>query len=121
MREKGLENFWFQQDGATCHTANTTMDYLRRKFPGRVVSKNGDIDWPPRSPDLTPPDFFLWGFLKSRVYANKPKTIEDLKDNIRTTMAAISPEMLVNVMENAKKRAHYCISNKGGHLVDIVF
>lgn len=121
MREKGLENFWFQQDGATCHTAHATMDYLRRKFPGRVVSKNGDIDWPPRSPDLTAPDFFLWGFLKSKVYANKPKTIEELKDNIQAEMAAISPEMLENVMENAKKRAHYCIKNKGGHLVDIVF
>ena len=121
MREKGLKGFWFQQDGATCHTAKSTMNFLRQKFPGRVVSKGGDIDWPPRSPDLTAPDFFLWGFLKSKVYANKPKTLDELKDNIRAEITAISPEMLANVMENARKRAEFCIRNEGGHLIDVVF
>lgn len=121
MREKGLKEFWFQQDGATCHTARSTMDYLRRKFLGRVISKGGDIDWPPRSPDLAAPDFFLWGFLKSKVYANKPKTIEELKNNIRDEIAAISSETLAHTMENAEKRAHFCLSNKGGHLIDVVF
>lgn len=121
MREKGLEDFWFQQDGATCHTAGSTMKFLQQKFPGRVVSKGGDIDWPPRSPDLTAPDFFLWGFLKSKVYANNPKTLDELRNNIRAEIAAISPEMLTNVMTDAKKRAKFCIRNKGGHLIDVIF
>ncbi|XP_018315542.1 uncharacterized protein [Mycetomoellerius zeteki] len=55
--------------------------------------------------DLTAPDFFLWGFLKSKVYVNKPRTLEALKDNIRREMAAIEPETLQKVMENAEKRA----------------
>jgi len=59
--------------------------------------------------------------LKSKVYANKPKTIEELKNNIRAEIAAISPETLANTMENAEKRAHFCLSNKGGHLIDVVF
>lgn len=121
MRRKGLNDFWFQQDGAPCHTANDTLRYLQQKFPGRVVSKNGDIDWPPRSPDLTPPDFFLWGYLKSKVYNSKPRTIAELKNNIRTEMANISTETLEKVMENAQKRAFFAIKNKGGHLIDIVF
>lgn len=121
MREKGLKHVWFQQDGATCHTAKSTMKFLQQKFPGRVVSKGGDIDWPPRSPDLTAPDFFLWGFLKSKVYANKPKTLDELKNNIRAEIAAISPATLANVMQNAKKRAEFCLRNNGGHLIDIVF
>jgi hypothetical protein len=91
------------------------------RYSGRVISKKGDIDWPPRSPDLTAPDFFLWGFLKSKIYANKPKTIEELKNNIRAEIAAISPETLANTMANAEKRAHFCLSNKGGHLIDVVF
>jgi hypothetical protein len=47
---------WLQQDGATSHTANSTMEMLKQFFDDRIISKNL---WPPRSPDLTPPDYFL--------------------------------------------------------------
>lgn len=59
VRRKRLTTYYFQQDGATCHSAAATIDLLRPLFPGRIISKNGDFDWPPRSPDLTPPDFYL--------------------------------------------------------------
>ena len=85
------------------------------------MSKNGDLEWPPRSPDLTVPDFFLWGYLKIKVYASKPKTIDELESNIRAEIAAITSEMLANVMQNARKRAAFCVSNGGGHLTDVVF
>ena len=74
----------------------------------------------PRSPDLTVPEFVLWGYLKSKVYASKPKTIDELKCNIRDEIAAITPEMLANVMQNARKRDAFCVSNGGGHLIDVV-
>lgn len=121
MRQKGLDGYRFQQDGAPCHTANETIQFLQRKFPGRLMSKRGDIDWPPRSPDLTPPDFFLWGYLKSKVYVSNPQTIDELKANIRVEIITIPPEMLEKVMENAAKRAHFAVANKGGHLIDVVF
>ena len=69
------------------------------------MSKSDDLNWPPRSPDLTSPDFFLRGYLKSKVYVNKPRTVEELKDNIREEIAGIPPEMLAKTMENAAKRA----------------
>jgi hypothetical protein len=47
---------WLQQDGATSHTANSTMEMLKQFFDGSIIFENL---WPPRSPDLTPPDFFL--------------------------------------------------------------
>ncbi|CAI6371226.1 unnamed protein product [Macrosiphum euphorbiae] len=72
LYDMDTEDMWFQQDGATCHTARATMDILRERFEGMVISRNGDINWPPRSCDLTPLDFFLWGYLKSHVHANKP-------------------------------------------------
>ena len=97
------------------------QSFLQRKFPGHVLSKNSDIEWPPRSPDLTVHDFFLWGYLKSKVYASKPKTIDQLKCKIRAEIAAITPEMLANVMQNARKRATFCVSNGGGPLIDVVF
>lgn len=121
IENNGLEDYWFQQDGATAHTARQTIDLLNEMFPGRLVSKNGDFDWPPRSPDLTPPDFFLWGYLKGKVYADQPKTLRALKRNIGREIAAISTETLNKVMENAKKRAQLCVKEKGKHLRDIIF
>jgi len=47
------------------------MDVLHEQFPD--MARGGDVNWPPRSCDLTFQDFFLWGFLKSQLYANKPK------------------------------------------------
>jgi hypothetical protein len=43
-----MEDMWFQDDGATCHTARETTELLREKFSGRVISRNGDQNWPPR-------------------------------------------------------------------------
>ena len=62
---------WFQQDGATAHTANESMTIVRNMFPGHLISHFGDVPWPPRSPNLSC-DFFLWGYFKSHVYACKP-------------------------------------------------
>jgi len=73
---------WFQQDGATAHEAVISIAALRRLFPQRVISRFGDVPWPPRSLDLSAPDFFLWGCLKSKVYSNRPTDLNALKENI---------------------------------------
>jgi len=116
-----LEDIFFQQDGATCHTADETMQLLQTKFHGRVISRRGDVNWPPRSCDLTPLDFSLWGFLKGKVYANDPQTIPELKEEIRRTINEISPQLCQNVIENFVKRMNVCKQSRGGHLSDIVF
>ncbi|GFS66172.1 putative DD41D transposase [Trichonephila inaurata madagascariensis] len=54
-----LDSMWFQQDDATSHTAHVTIDLLKNKFDERVISRNGPVDWPPRSCDLMPLDFFF--------------------------------------------------------------
>lgn len=115
------QHMWFQQDGATAHTANVTMEILREIFPGRLISRFGDLAWPPRSPDLTPSDFFLWGHLKERVYINKPKTLQQLKENIQEEIGNLSPEVLKKVMENAIERTRICSNSEGGHLTDVIF
>lgn len=84
-------------------------------FPGRLISKRGDIPWPPRSPDLTPPDFFLWGYLKHKVYNNNPKNIDQLKENIRGEMAASTPTLLKKVFNNFRLRLEEC-RRREGHL-----
>jgi hypothetical protein len=57
------------------------MDCLKVKTPGRIISRFGDIAWPARSPDLSAPDYFLWGHLQGKVYANKPGTLGELKEH----------------------------------------
>ncbi|GFT66390.1 hypothetical protein TNCV_3208341 [Trichonephila clavipes] len=78
-----VQELWFQQDGATCHTARATIDLLKDTFGDRLISRFGPVNWPPRSCDLTPLDYFLWGYVKSLVYADKPQTLDHSEDNIR--------------------------------------
>lgn len=101
--------------------SNETMELLRTKFEGRVISRREDVMWPGRSCDLTPLDFFLWGFLKEKVYANNPRTVSKLKHEIRRVIDEIEPALCQNVIENFVKRINVCRQSRGGHLSDIVF
>ena len=71
-------------------------------------------------PDLNDCDFFLWEYLKNKMYEKKPMTTVDLKQNIRDEVAAISPTVLQRVMQNFKKRLREIVDNKGRHLTDII-
>jgi hypothetical protein len=103
-----LEDMWFQQDGATCHTARETIDLLREKCPARLISRNGDQNLTPRSCDLTSCDYFLWGLVKSRVYVNKPRTIPELKSEIRRVIGEIEPQLCGKIIENFVERGRVC-------------
>ncbi|GFV59721.1 DUF4817 domain-containing protein [Trichonephila clavipes] len=82
-----VTELWFQQDSAACHTARATIDLLKDTFDDPLISRFGPVNWPPRSCDLTPLGYFLWGYLKSLVYADKPRTLDHLEDNIRRVIA----------------------------------
>ena len=97
------------------------MALLREIFGDRIILRFSDFNWPPRSSDLTAADFFLWGYLKGKVYANKSRTIQELKANIRKEVRALRPEILRKVMENALERALRVEANNGHNLKDIIF
>ena len=112
LTDEEKERTWFQQDSATAHTSGVSMDYLESVLPGRVITKSL---WPLRSPDLTPPDFFLWGFLKSAAYVTHPHTLDELKTNIQRTVDNISCDTLQRVFRNMIKRVHMCEEVNGDH------
>ena len=86
----------FQQDGAAPHYAKIVRDYLDEALPLRWCGRGGGVggsgdpvnytrgclEWPARSPDLTPLDFFLWGYVKNIVYQEQIYNIDQLKARI---------------------------------------
>ena len=123
LQRRGVDvsQVWFQQDGATAHTARLSMTKVQEMFPHRVISRFGDVHWPARSPDLSVCDFFLWGHLKERVYRSKPRTTEELKHSIRHEIQSVPLEMIGRAMQSFRRRLELCIQNEGRHLSDVVF
>jgi len=97
------------------------LTVVRQMFPQHIVSRFGDVPWSPCSPDLSACDFFLWGYLKSKVYVQKPRTVVDLKVSIREEIETVPQEMLVNVMQNFEERLRTHVRQEGSHLSDIIF
>ncbi|GFX38030.1 uncharacterized protein TNCV_3836291 [Trichonephila clavipes] len=121
LNNHDVQELWFQQGGATCHTARATIDLLKDTFGDRLISRFGPVNWPPRSCDLTPLDYFLWGYVKSLVYADKPQTLDHLEDNIRRVIADIRPQMLEKVIENWTSRLDYIRASRGSSMPEIIF
>jgi len=69
-------------------------------FSGHLIFRFGDMLWPPCSSDLSTCNFFLWGYLKSRVYTHKPCTLNDLKEAIRQEIRPIDRQLLTRVMDD---------------------
>jgi hypothetical protein len=88
------------------------MAYWESVFPGRLILKRL---WPPRSPDFSPPDFFLWGHLKGTVYSNHPHTPQELQAYIQRTEHKISTGTLQNVFANIIRRVRLCEERNDGH------
>ncbi|GFX45293.1 DUF4817 domain-containing protein [Trichonephila clavipes] len=121
LNNHDVQELWFQQDGATCHTARAKIYLLKDTFGDRLISRFGPVNWPPRSCDLTPLDYFLWGYVKSLVYADKSQTLDHLEDNIRRVIADIRPQMLEKVIENWMSRLDYIRASHGNRMPEIIF
>ncbi|GFT74166.1 transposase [Trichonephila clavipes] len=121
LNNHDVQELWFQQNGATCHTARATIDLLKDTFGDRLISRFGPVNWPPRSCDLTLLDYFLRGYVKSLVYADKPQTLDHLENNIRRVIADIRPQMLEKVIENWTSRLDYIRASRGSPMPEIIF
>ena len=113
LRTSEYKKYYFQQDGTPPHTSNIVQEWLTSKFGQKFLAKG---TWPARSPDLNPCDYFLWGYLKDRVYKPMPKTLYDLKVNIEREIRNIEPDVLKSTFLNFRKRLNLIIEAKGGHI-----
>jgi hypothetical protein len=114
--EVDTEKIWFQQDGATAHTTRVSIAFLHKIFHGSVIFRYGDISWSPCSPDISSCNIFLLGYVKSKVYVDKPRYIQVLKESIRREIAEIPDDMVQKVMDNFRDRLEQCIAEESRHL-----
>ena len=84
------------------------------EFWKNIDVRKADFGWPSYSPDLNPADFFLWGYLKERVYLDPvPKTIEQLKNNIRREAKKLKIDMVKRAIDNMLPRVQNLLCRKG--------
>jgi len=119
------EHFIFQQNWAPPHWKLTVRAYLNENLPGRWIGRAGDEDnvllkWPPRSPDLTPCDFFLWGYVKGLVYVPPlPTSLEELKQRITAALETVTQDMLQRVWQELDYRLNVCRVTGGAHIENL--
>lgn len=116
----GTDRFWFQQDEAPSHMLPETFAVLGKMFGNKYISPYGPVNWPSKSCDLTPVNFFLWGYLKGKVYAQMPTTLNELEANIRQALANIAPKMAEHVFRHWKQRIQYVRTNQYYYFDDII-
>jgi len=105
-----------QLDGCPAHNSLKVRQYLNRHYRDRWIGPHGPICWPPRSPDLSPLDFFLWGHLKNSVYAhhNPAASVEELMQRVENACRSVSPESIaLSTSEGWLRRANLCIFKEG--------
>lgn len=108
------QKLYFQQDGAPPHNAANVVDCLNTNFGEQWLGNNGPIRWPARSPDLTPLDFFLWGFLGNKIYRHRSDNIGQLREKFEVALRSVSNIHIRNALNGVRKRCQWCI-NQNGH------
>jgi len=106
----------FQQDGAPPHWGSHVHRFLDATFPNRWIGRDGPTPWPPRSPDITPLDVFLWGFVKDKVFSTPVPDITNLKARITDTFATITEDELENTWRGTDYRLDVLRETKGAHV-----
>jgi hypothetical protein len=97
------------------HT-NPVEAFLNQQLPGKCIGAGGPIARPPRSPDLTTSDFFLWGYTKDVVYQTKVQDLDELRCRITAACETVTPVMLQNTWRETECRLDICRATRGKHV-----
>lgn len=113
-----LRDMYFQHDGAPAHYCREVRQHLDTVYPGRWIGRGGPRAWPPRSPDITPMDFYLWGHIKTMVYSGREITSRDMlidKINCAFNQIKTNSEVLARVNEQLIFRCGLCVGCDGDY------
>ena len=87
--------------------------FLDATFPNRWIGRDGPTPWPPRSPDITPLDFFVWGYVKDKMFSTPVPDITNVKARITDGFATITEDMLENTSREIDYRLEVLRATKG--------
>ncbi|GFV08263.1 uncharacterized protein TNCV_326971 [Trichonephila clavipes] len=104
LNNHDVQELWFQQDGATCHTARATIDLLKDTFGDRLISRFGPVNWPPRSCDLTPLDYFLWSYAERDAAHRAAETPERSQARRRRQAEYLASQRAAETPEQSQAR-----------------
>lgn len=109
---------WFQHDGCPAHYGRAVRAHLDQVYPGRWIGRGGAVEWPARSPDLTPSDFYLWGAMETAVYETPVDDVDDLMARIVMAGEVVREDAGVFGRVRGKwlARCRRCIEANGGHV-----
>lgn len=108
---------WFMHDSAPPHFSIIARQHIQNVYGNRWIGRGGPVPWPPRSPDLNPLDFYLWGHLKQLVYSRPIRNVDVLRQRIQEGFETIrnNPRILQGVRGNLLKRLRACRDANGSH------
>ncbi|GBL99202.1 hypothetical protein AVEN_140669-1 [Araneus ventricosus] len=106
----------FQQDGDPPQYGNIVLEFLDKTFPQRWIGRGAVMAWPPRSPAITPLDFYLWGYVKQHVYSERITDINHLKQRITDVIHSVTPIVLTRMWEELDYRLDVCRAKNGAHI-----
>lgn len=105
---------WYQQDGAPPHNSHDVAGVLYETFEDRWFGNNGPHRWPPRSPDLTPLDFYFWGRIKDLVHSTPITTKEDCIQRVLNAINSLDrSEIRKSTHEGVENRINKCLEVQG--------
>ena len=106
----------FQQNSAPPHWGLAVRQFLNDTFPERWIGRDGTIPWPPHSPDITPLDFSLWGYVKGIVYRTKVRDVSDLQQRIIEALDTVTVDMLARTWLEIEYRLDILRATDGAHV-----
>jgi hypothetical protein len=98
LQQEGAEVI-FQHAGTPPYYSAAVRQFLDATFPHRWIGRGGWLPWTPRSPDLTPLEFYFWGYVKQCVYSVRINNIEHLKARITEAVHCVTPDVLRSVWQ----------------------
>ena len=115
-------NLYYQQDGAPPHYGRQVREYMTERFGDHWIGRRGPVAWPPRSPDLTPLDFYFWGDVKRLVYSEEVTSVTELRARIISAFDTLKTNVLVlrKLKDNQLRRARLCQECDGGNFEQLL-
>lgn len=116
FKERRNRDLIYQQDGAPAHFSREVRNVLEREIPHRWIGRGSSFPWPPRSPDLSVLDFWLWGDIRHKLYQQPvPQNLDDLANKLTGLLANVKTDIIAKSFQSFLRRCHLCVEQSGSH------